>query len=245
LSILDAPPARRRRGRAVASAGALAVHAGLVLLATSPGARVVGRAADVPTVVTQMVEVDLPPPPLPPAVGRHVPPPPRAAPRAAASPPQPPAAAQAAQVLAAAVDDVVDLSDSVVVGAGPGYAGGVTQAAGTATAGARAGGVEGGRGTGAAGDRSRPPRLAGAAEWDCPFPEEADDAQIDHAVVTLRIEIGADGGVLDVRVTADPGAGFGREARRCALSKPWAPGLDRAGNPTAATSVVNVRFDRG
>jgi protein TonB len=42
----------------------------------------------------------------------------------------------------------------------------------------------------------------------------------------------------------DPGTGFGREARRCALRKRWSPALDRAGRPTAGAAVVNVRFVR-
>ncbi|MES1169990.1 MAG: DUF2510 domain-containing protein, partial [Leifsonia sp.] len=78
---------------------------------------------------------------------------------------------------------------------------------------------------------------------DAPAPE-ADDAGIDHAVVTLRVSVGVDGRVGEVRATSDPGAGFGREARACALSKPWSPALDRAGRPAAATTIVNVRFDR-
>jgi protein TonB len=229
------------------------VHAGLVLLVTSLGARVVGRAADAPVnVTTEMVEVELPRTPEKPLAAAPEPAPSprmRAPPPPADSPAPPPAAAQAGQVLAATDDDVVDLSDSVVVGAGQAYAGGVTEANGTAAHAvhdprARAGGVEGGQGTEPRGDRSRRPRLAGGVEWDCPFPEEADDAGVDHAVVTLRVEVGADGRVLDVAVTADPGTGFGREARRCALGKPWSPGLDRVGTPMAAASVVNVRFDR-
>jgi outer membrane biosynthesis protein TonB len=81
-------------------------------------------------------------------------------------------------------------------------------------------------------------------QWDCPFPEEADDAGVDHAVVTLRVEVGGDGTVQSVRATSDPGHGFAREARRCAMSKRWSAGLDRAGNPANAVALVNVRFDR-
>ncbi len=41
---------------------------------------------------------------------------------------------------------------------------------------------------------------------------------------------------------ADPGNGFGREARRCASSKRWQGGLDRLGHPVEAQATVNVRF---
>ena len=86
-------------------------------------------------------------------------------------------------------------------------------------------------------------RQAGSA-WDCPFPVEADDAGVDHAVVTLRVEVGADGHVVQASATRDPGHGFGREARRCALYKRWAPGLDREGRAASSVTVVNVRFER-
>jgi len=91
---------------------------------------------------------------------------------------------------------------------------------------------------------SRAAQLAGGSTWECPFPLEADDAGVDHAVVSLRIEVAADGHVLSANATRDPGHGFVREARRCALSKRWSAGLDRAGQPVNSTTVVNVRFER-
>jgi len=93
-------------------------------------------------------------------------------------------------------------------------------------------------------DRTRPPQLAGGSTWDCPFPDEADDAGLDHAVVTLQISVKRMDRVAQAVATRDPVHGFGREARRCALSKRSAPGLDRAGNAANAATVVNVRFDR-
>jgi protein TonB len=108
---------------------------------------------------------------------------------------------------------------------------------------ARALGVTGATGNTVA-DRSRSPQLAGRAVWDCPFPEEADDDGVDHAVVTLRVEVSATGSVASVQASGDSSHGFGREARRCALSKRWAPALDRVGNSTAGVAIVNVRFDR-
>jgi periplasmic protein TonB len=98
--------------------------------------------------------------------------------------------------------------------------------------------------SGSALDRSRSPTLAGSGRWDCPFPREAKRAGVDAATVTLRVEVQADSRVESVIVMSDPGDGFGREARRCALSKRWQAGLDRAGNAAKRTTVVNVKFQR-
>jgi protein TonB len=149
----------------------------------------------------------------------------------------------------AANDDVVDFKDTLVAGNGTHYAGGVTSQSGTSTQAvrdsrARGDGVMGGTGNGSAPsvDLSRPPALAGGSDWDCPFPFEAEDRGIDQAVVALRVEVAASGDVIAAKVARDPGAGFGREAQRCALRKRWSPGLDRAGKPTSAVAQVNVRF---
>jgi protein TonB len=209
-----------------------------------------------------MIEVELPPPPAPvpepepePEPPKAAPPPApapmRAAPKPVEPPPEaapPPAAAQAAALLDAP-SDVVDFGDTFVAGQGTSYAGGTTESGGTSKAvvpalNARAAGVVGGTGTDVKADLSRAPRLAGGTQWDCPFPAEADDFGVDHAVVGLRVEVSADGRVTAANATSDPGHGFAREARRCALSKRWAPGLDRAGNAINGAAVINVRFDR-
>jgi protein TonB len=258
--VLDVPRGSSRAPSVVAGAATVLVHAGLVVFATWIGARVAHRAA-APAAVTEMYEVELAPqPPEPPPVPEAQPAPepepepvktkaprvarPEPAPREA----PPPAAAQAGQVLEAK-PDVVDFGDTFVTGNAAKYAGGTTERGGTATHAvqdtrARAGGVEGGTGTHLLGDLSRAPVLAGGATWSCPFPAEADDAGLDHATVALRVEVGADGSVVSARSTSDPGYGFAREAKRCALSKRWAAGLDRAGKPIRAVALVNVRFDR-
>jgi protein TonB len=143
----------------------------------------------------------------------------------------------------------VDFGDSFVVGNAASHAGGVSANAGTSKqalydAKAQAGGVSGGTGKNPLADASRAPALASGLHWDCPFPVEADAAGIDAALVGLRVEVAADGRVREARALSDPGHGFAREARRCALSKRWAPGLDRTGNPTVAIAMVNVRFER-
>jgi protein TonB len=60
----------------------------------------------------------------------------------------------------------------------------------------------------------------------------------------LRVSVGATGSVSGVQVTAEPGYGFGRAAKRCAMNKRWDPGLDASGRVVDATAVVNVRFVR-
>ncbi|HEY0467401.1 MAG TPA: hypothetical protein VGC79_24545, partial [Polyangiaceae bacterium] len=233
VSLLDRPPTPSGKPL-LASLGAVCVHAALIGTATFVGAGI-AREVSRPALVSQIVEIEMPPPapvlvPEPPAepsrplLPRTVAT--REPPHEAPAPP----AAQAGQVLAAA-DDVVDFGDSFVVGKGESYAGGTTDANGTAAHPVQ---EPQARGAGASPtktalievDHSRAPRLAGGSSWDCPFPVEADDAGLQHALVTLRIEVAADGHVLQASATRDPGHGFGREARRCALGKRWAPGLD-------------------
>jgi protein TonB len=170
---------------------------------------------------------------------------------AAPSEEPPPAAAQTAAALVAQPEAApVAADNALVVGTAAAFVGGTSASRGTAIKpvtdrNASALGVEGGRGTAPVTvDRSRAPMLAGGARWDCPFPEEADDAGVDQATVSLRVRVDAQGKVASVDVAQDPGNGFGREARRCALRKAWQAGLDRSGQAVAAQSLVNVRFVR-
>jgi len=198
--------------------------------------------------LAQLVEATSEPAPPPPAAEPQSEPPtakkPARAPREAA----PAAAAQAGKIIAAP-EESVDFGDNFITGEAETHAGGITASEGTAQHAvydprARGSGVDGAQGDSPRGDLSRPPSVAGGASWDCPFPPEADEASIDHAAVSLRVEVAADGGVLEVRATADPGSGFAREARRCAQSKRWSAGLDRAGLPTRSVALVNIHFDR-
>ena len=229
------------------------MHAAVIGTATFVGAGIAREVAK-PAVVTQIVEIETPA--LPPALPQETPPEPTPPPPTrAVSPREPtheaptPAAAQASQVLAAS-DDAVDFGDSFVVGKGDNYAGGTTESDGTATHAVHQPQAHGSGVPAAAKpvvpavDHSRAPQLAGGSSWDCPFPAEADDAGLDHAVVTLRIEVAADGHVIQASATRDPGHGFGREAKRCALGKRWAPGLDHDGHAANAVTDVNVRFNR-
>jgi protein TonB len=214
----------------------------------------------------QLLEVELPPAPPPQVEKAPEPPPPQApepvklkaakapAPPPAEPPPEPtqaeetppPAAAQAAQAVTQIDDAPAAPSDSLVTGNAASYAGGTTERGGTETQAvraptARASGVPDGQGD-APVDRSQKPRLAGGTEWSCPFPPEAEEDGIDRAVVGLEVEIAADGRVLGVSVQSDPGSGFGREARACALRKRWLPALDRSGQPVQQKHRLNVSF---
>lgn len=249
-SPLDAPAPRQKGASAVAGVGAIVTHGALVLLAVAGAG--VAREVSASLAVTEMVTIDLPPPleePKPPEP-KPPEPPVRPTPQSKPSKPTeaPPTAAAASPALTA--DEGADSGDSIVTGSGPGYAGGVTDSAGTSSFVVR---DVGARGAGSPSpavapppkpDRSRAPRLAGGMRWDCPFPQEADIEGINRAVVNLRIDLSATGEVRAAQATTDPGFGFARVARRCALSKRWAAALDRDGNPTAATTVVTVRFDR-
>lgn len=114
-------------------------------------------------------------------------------------------------------------------------------------------GVPGGQGTATAApavqapaeDRSRAVGLVGGANWrDCPFPPEADAEQIDQAVVTVQVTVKPDGSALSATVVSDPGHGFGRQARICAMAKRYVPALDRTGTPILSSARINVGFSR-
>lgn len=215
----------------------------------------------------KIYEVDLakppePPPPPPPEEKVEEkpatpPPPPKAA---DTPPPPPPAPAQAGKVLTSEPDpnEPVDLTGNTFVsGNSDSYAGGVTASNGTAKTAvrdlnAKPGGVPGGTGTAPAPaapavDRSRPAGLLGSTDWNCSsfWPAEADGEQIDQALVTIQVTVGADGKPSKVDVIKDPGHGFGLAARRCAMRESFQTALDAAGTPIVSqTKPFRVRFER-
>ncbi|WP_437878957.1 energy transducer TonB [Sorangium sp. So ce513] len=218
------------------------------------------------------VEEPKPPEPQPepePEPEPEPPPVPKAPPPQANTPPPkeddpydpPPAAAEAAKVLTRDADpeEVLDMTDrGIASGEGQGVGYGQVAGAGTAKAptfnpNAKVGGVVGGKGTGdpvpppppPGPDRSAPAGLIGSSNWNCPFPPEADVDQIDHAKVVLMITVRPDGSPLSVKVVSDPGHGFGRAARMCALSRRYNPQKDRTGSPVVGTTPpVTVTFTR-
>jgi protein TonB len=243
--------------------GAIALMLGL-MVAVRIVSLVVAMTDYAPSSVTAPQEIDVeeaPPPPPPPAAlpepeakPEPAPPPPRANPREA--PPPPAAPAQAGKVLTAEPDpnEPVDLTgNTIVTGNAEAYAGGTTASNGTSTTAvrglARPGGVAGGKGvTQAAPVAAGPDRARRASpvnhDWNAPFPPEADVAQIDEAFVTLEVDVRADGTPAAVRIVRDPGNGFGREARRYAMTQRFRTALDHDGNPIPSTATVPVHFSR-
>lgn len=194
-----------------------------------------------------------PPEPEPPKEEPKPDTPPPVAEKAVEPPPQ--AAAQAAKVLAAdpTPDEPLDMTNVMVQGTGDTYTGGTTSAAGTGKTAVRGpaaavGGTTGGTGatpapTGV--DKSRAAGVSGSSDWDCPFPPEADALQEDLAFVQIKVAVGVDGKPTKVTVTKDPGHGFAREARTCAMQKRFLTALDAAGNPIAGeTKEIRVKFER-
>jgi periplasmic protein TonB len=239
-------PRIRPRGTAYALGLAGAAH---VAIALAVPRSAIANIKPAPT-PTELVEVQLPPPERPVQAPQEEPK--QAAPvpkRAEAAPPPP---AQAAKVLTQREDPTApaDFTNSIVVGNAETYAGGTSASNGLT---ARAVAVVGtgspastatAKASVAGPDLSKRARLAEGGSWSCPFPEEADSAQVDHAVVGLRIAVSSSGAATEIQVTQDPGNGFGREARACARSKRYATALDRDGLAVPGTILVNVRFDR-
>ncbi len=168
------------------------------------------------------------------------------------------AAAQASAVLtkAADPDEPVDLT-GFVTGNAAAYAGGVTEQGGTSDTAvydrnARKGGIPGGHGTATAAappppgpDRSKPAGLSGSSEWKCPWPSEADAEQIDEAYVSVQVTTRPDGTAEKVTILSDPGHGFAREARQCAMRERYNAALDHDGNSIGGlTKAFRIHFER-
>jgi protein TonB len=94
-------------------------------------------------------------------------------------------------------------------------------------------------------DKSAPASLAGSSSWNCAFPPEADAEGVDQASVTLQVSVNAEGKATAATILSDPGHGFGRAARQCALTRSYKPALDAEGKPAAGkTPPIRVRFSR-
>ena len=125
------------------------------------------------------------------------------------------------------------------------YAGGATASNGTSKiAVPDVGGAPRANGSQGAVDRSRAPGLAEGGQWDCPFPQEANEAGVDLAVVTLEVDVDASGHVVNAKALDDPGHGFGREAVLCAFEKRMVPGLSPDGTARRSSAQLRVRFVR-
>ena len=93
-------------------------------------------------------------------------------------------------------------------------------------------------------NRSSPARLGGNVTWKCPWPREA-DAEMRHMAVRAQAEVRADGSAIGITVLDDPGYGFAREARLCALRHSYVPAHGADGAPIDGTSIPFwIYFDR-
>lgn len=121
-----------------------------------------------------------------------------------------------------------------------------------------AGGVPGGTGTSAAGVASSdPPSEAVGSErhvtpvalvdddWNCPWPEGADDAAIDLQTTVVRVVVRANGTAESARAISGAEHGFGAAAVSCAMSHEYAPARDENGVATRRESgPIRITFTR-
>lgn len=173
-----------------------------------------------------------------------------------------PSTAAAAQTLTAKDDPntPVDFTDfTMAQGNADKFYGGVTSGDGKTKGevtdpNARGSGTPGGKGTADATPPAAPkpegPDLSKGASvsnknWRCPFPPEADADDVDHAVVSIIVTVRPDGSPGSVKVLNDPGHGFGRAARQCALGERYNAALDRDGKAIqGSTAPISVNFTR-
>lgn len=171
-----------------------------------------------------------------------------------AAPPPAPSEAQKVLTQEPSKDEPEDLTgNAFLAGNGDQANSGPTQINGTGKPNPAAvkGGTPGGTGTvmGAPPpvkvDRSRPARILNLANLSqCPFPEEANAEQIDDASVVIEIKVGIDGRAESASIRSDPGHGFGREARKCAMRERYNPALNVDGAPIPGTYAVRFTFSR-
>lgn len=263
-----------RTGAMMSIAGTLIVHGAGAGQAASSMIDVAAFASSVRSEVRERLraelDIDLTPPPPPPEPEPEPPAPEPEAPEPEAPPPKeapapqetapPPAAAQAAAVMTSEPDPNAPLdltADGFVVGTADSYAGGITASTGTSKTAVRdvratPTGVGKAPATAViaptaapAVDRSRAPKARGLWAENCPFPAEANAEGVNRAVVMLTVTITPDGRVQSASVAQDPGTGFGRQARSCALREGrFDPALDSAGNPIPKTISLRMRFNR-
>jgi hypothetical protein len=201
-------------------------HLGLAaVLVRSPGVAPAAELAVRPELLEE-IALEPPPPPMDMAEG-PVPAPVAPAPAVLAAPDAPGPMATTADGYPAIPTGAGDPLDRVLAKLGP-------AAYGTGDA--------DGAGAGRGRDRSSPARLGGPVRW--PWPHEADSLPIDHASVSLIVDVTAEGRATAVHVLDDPD-GFGQAAWRCAMAHTYIAKRDRGGRAVAGTTLpFRVRFDR-
>lgn len=183
-----------------------------------------------------------PPPPAPAAPAE-----PQKLPKVRVARSRPPPPARAGNVLSQAPrsEGPVDLTgDTFVTGSSQAYVGGVTSSSGTNQVAVHTNETDPTAPPTRTPDASRPVALDDQ-QWQCPWPQQADSADINQQTVVIRVVVKPNGFAERVDVVSDPGFGFGAAARACALHTRFEPARDRQGNRIAATSPpIRVRFTR-
>ena len=247
---IEALSALSPRSSSLSRPGALAL---IVHLAFAEGLEWIPPRPVVPAARSEMLMIDPPlaePLPQPPAPTAEPAPESKAPQRSEARVREPTPAAQAAAVIAHEVaDESADFTDAVVAGSATRYVGGSTSPSGVSTTATRASAVGSGRAPTSSPpalqpDRSRAASATGSLDWNCAFPVEADVAGIDRALVKLRVRLDASGTPVGTEILSDPGHGFARAARRCALERRYRPALDRSGLAQPAALTLGIRFVR-
>lgn len=195
------------------------------------------------------------PEPLP-----ELPPPDPSEPVAEDYEPPPAEAAKAGEVLTSepAPDEPLDLTDNTIItGTSDSFSGGNTTSTGTSDKAVRsrnvqAGGKKASTGTRPATqakappviDKSRPARLApGANSSRCRFPAEAIAEQVSQMDVRVLVVVNSDGRPTSSSLRGrDPGLGFARRAKECAMRASFIPGWDKYGRPTTTSITMNIMF---
>jgi protein TonB len=249
---------------AIALAAALAVHsvAGARAMRVFPYlAELAGSVrAGIADRLRSQIDIDMnepPPPPKPEPEPEPEPePPPPNAHKHAPTPEAPPAAAEAGKVLTAEPDPdaPVDLTgDGFVQGESDRFSGGITASSGTSKNAVRnVAAVPTGIGTGTPGakvvagpkvDLSRPPSVPDRNP-KCPFPAEADAEGINLMRVLVVVTVSPDGRARSATVPKDPGFGFGKAARTCAMRMAYGSALNTAGQAVEQTVSFTMKFTR-
>jgi len=82
-------------------------------------------------------------------------------------------------------------------------------------------------------------------ERNCPFPEEALVAQVKRALVVIAVLVDRQGYPRRVAVIQDPGFGFARVAKECAMDRRYYPGVATGGETVRAwTPPLRLLFVR-
>ncbi|HVO32024.1 MAG TPA: TonB family protein [bacterium] len=246
--IFGAVPEDHRRRRMVAIGTTLAIYAICFGLATQVKRHTLAPPIPAPTELSVDMAPPPPPPkiepPPPPKAETHAPPPEQHEPVVASKEPPPPAEAGKLIDAEPAANEPADLTGNTFVsGEAKQYAGGVTRADGTNTVAVHAPDIDPKAKPGAR-DRSKPVALS-AEDWNCPWPREADQENIDEQTAVVRVFVASNGAVTQASVVEDPGFGFGIAALSCAKRTRFEPARDHDGRAiSAASPPIRVRFTR-